>query len=892
MKFWSVFMFLFIHALSFGQTFETKTYEKSEEMIANPERGFYHHTEVNSSNYVNLNLSNLISYREDESIIQILRVFYLNDFLNKPISQDYLDNMHSDFNIVREAGLKVIVRFAYTKSSSKPYNDATPNTVRDHIHQLKEVFAQHKDVISVIQTGFVGAWGEWYYTDHFAGANPWIITDENWVDRADLVDNLLDVIPKDRMIQLRTPGYKMKIFDTEESIDISDAYNQTKISRVGHHNDCFVASSSDFGTYVNPELEKPYLENETTFLPMGGETCALAPPYSDCENAYSELQRFHWSYLNIDYNKIVLDTWKDQGCFDDVERNLGYRYVLQEATVKTEVHPEGKFELTFNLNNEGFANPYNPRGLEIVLQSISQPSKIYKLITDENPGLWPIQEDFEVTIEGGFSDNLEQGEYNVFLSFPDSSPSLKNDPNYSIRLANQDIWQVDEGWNKLELPITISTDFSSDSYTGDKYFVLINQPLDEVEGPNKLYYGGNPSGTILFWSKTTDFEFRSIQESSDGVDFSTISTITADHESYKLTSNFEDLYYRFILFNENEQVISNDIQVLNINDDDAINIVTDGLDQDWGDLIPTATASNADHDSYILRTYFSIDQVHFSLYGAPTNYKIYLDTDNDISTGYNTSILAGMDYLIDNQQLYEYDGSDWSLVSSEIIENVDNIIELNLDLALFENLNSNSLIPIVAYLNDDSVLLSLDATSPAKHVRNLPPDLPTNFEVTNSVPFPHERLEIHWEECVYCDGYILEKSDDGIDFEFLTDLDQDEEVFYHDFLPNGIHYYRILSYNSLGKSDFSDVESGVLGTTNTQLVEKVEDIDLWPNPTNGVVNMNVQYESLGIYDMLGRLVKEVTPKSNVINISELESGSYLFILELQDKTYKSIIIKE
>ena len=51
---------------------------------------------------------------------------------------------------------------------------------------------------------------------------------------------------------------------------------------IGHHNDCFLASDTDFGTYVDVTTEYPYLEQDTTYVSMGGETCALNPPRFVC----------------------------------------------------------------------------------------------------------------------------------------------------------------------------------------------------------------------------------------------------------------------------------------------------------------------------------------------------------------------------------------------------------------------------------------------------------------------------------------------------------------------------------------------------------------------------------------------------------------------------------
>jgi len=47
----------------------------------------------------------------------------------------------------------------------------------------------------------------------------------------------------------------------------------------------------------------------------------------------------HINYLNIDYNKKVLDRWKEQGCFDEIRRRIGYRFVLESAQLPQQVKP-------------------------------------------------------------------------------------------------------------------------------------------------------------------------------------------------------------------------------------------------------------------------------------------------------------------------------------------------------------------------------------------------------------------------------------------------------------------------------------------------------------------------------------------------------------------------
>lgn len=45
---------------------------------------------------------------------------------------------------------------------------------------------------------------------------------------------------------------------------------------VGIHNDCFLASSTDMGTYEDKSVEYPYLQEDTKYTVVGGQTCAVS----------------------------------------------------------------------------------------------------------------------------------------------------------------------------------------------------------------------------------------------------------------------------------------------------------------------------------------------------------------------------------------------------------------------------------------------------------------------------------------------------------------------------------------------------------------------------------------------------------------------------------------
>lgn len=285
----------------------TVTYRASDENIANPERGFYRHTETHyradGSGHTPLSAATLAGYRE-QGITQILRVFYLEKFASSDtLDAEYLKLVQADLDTAREAGVSVITRFAYAQGGdfpyTPPYGDAPLETVLAHIEQLKPVFHDYADVIPLVQQGFVGLWGEGYYTDHFAAdpANPGVVTEADWKKRSAVVQALLDAVPDERMVAARTMLSKQKFVGNADPLSAEQAWSGSDQARLGHHNDCFLASPDDFGTFLsNPiTLDQEYLEADTRYLAMGGETCAVNAPRSEWASASAEMERYHYS---------------------------------------------------------------------------------------------------------------------------------------------------------------------------------------------------------------------------------------------------------------------------------------------------------------------------------------------------------------------------------------------------------------------------------------------------------------------------------------------------------------------------------------------------------------------------------------------------------------------
>ena len=394
----------------------------------------------------------------------------MRDFVNSPISQAYLDKIREDFSHMRLAGIKGVIRFAYTSSMTKPYGDASPAQVNSHIEQLKPILIENSDVIFVLQAGFIGAWGEWYYTDYFATGSPDNVTDEDMQERKTLVYNLLDAIPKDRMIQLRYVGYKRQLFDSIP-VTAEEAYSGSPKSRISHHNDCFASSNNDVGSYHNIQYDKHYLEQDSKYTSIGGETCAWYEPRSNCDTSTYEMERFHWSFINIDYFGQTISNWKAGGCFAEMQKRLGYRYFLIDSRLQDSCRSGSSATVSFTLENFGYSNPMNPRALEVVIRN-KETGKLYYHPFDIDLRKYELNTSIDVSAEIGIPSFVPDGAYDVYLNLPDPRLTIKHNPEFSVRLANNGVWNESLGMNSLHHVLYVTNEASYHKpYTGNDYFI-------------------------------------------------------------------------------------------------------------------------------------------------------------------------------------------------------------------------------------------------------------------------------------------------------------------------------------------------------------------------------------------------------------------------------------
>jgi len=427
------------------------TYLESDSAFVNPERGFYSQQDFDASNLNNvLNVSSLKVQRNIGHSL-ILTMYYLDQFRDKPISNEFLSLIETNMKAIRESGCKCILRFAYSSSESNKPWDAPQDIVLQQIQQLTPYLIDYSDIIYVMQAGFVGVWGEWYYTSNF---NMSPMTQSDYAPRRAVLDALLLSLPKDRMICVRTPEYKIKCFNITytDTLTQATAYSQTDLARIACHNDCFLADGSDMGTFGST-LQMAYWQQESKYTAMGGETCQPSS-YSACSNALIQMQKYHWSYLNSGYNGSVLSDWRINGCMDEINKGLGYRFVLTEGKFTEKPTAGSDYVTKLIIKNVGFAAPFNPRNVEMIYASKTDSTDKYTIKLECDPRQWLAGGEYTINTKYTLPNEMKGKEYDVFLNLPDPRATLANRPEYSIHLANTNIWSKSTGYNKL-LTITV-----------------------------------------------------------------------------------------------------------------------------------------------------------------------------------------------------------------------------------------------------------------------------------------------------------------------------------------------------------------------------------------------------------------------------------------------------
>ena len=302
---------------------------------------------------------------------------------NQDLTEDALNVLQTTFDNIRANKGFVVVRICYD-----PWYNGRSNVTPDHewvlkhVKQLAPVLSKNTDVIVALEMGMHGAYGE-MHSD----------TNITYNRIAEATNLMLRSTPPELKILTRTGNYSAKVLgfddwgvdfhiDGEKFAEIAKAKGDT-MYRVGMFNDGYLGTQYDYGTWgadcktsICREEGVAWLEKYGINTPYGGEALTTAENYqviNTPEYLSYEGFRTHTSYLNIQWNNNLIDSWKKSlfnvKDFDyDFERvdsltgfkyindHLGYRFVLRESWVTDTVGEDGIFKAKVRIQNVGFGN--------------------------------------------------------------------------------------------------------------------------------------------------------------------------------------------------------------------------------------------------------------------------------------------------------------------------------------------------------------------------------------------------------------------------------------------------------------------------------------------------------------------------------------------------------
>ena len=436
---------------------KTVTYQLSNNEIANPERGLFTQYESNAKDYVALSyLRKLRS--EGKTLVQLM--YYLDDYRDKDLPGGFATKLEVDLDQVREAGMKAILRFAYTAKQDGA--DAPMHIIKRHLDQIKPTLHKQVGVIACVQAGFIGAWGEWYYSTNKLN-NP--------TAYRQLLDKWLEVLPVERCIQVRTPKYKQEYVGNATPLNDRTAFKNTAAARIAHHNDAFMTDETNMGTYEDIEKDKSYVAQDALYLPLGGETAE--PPknvkWASGEKAWNEIYNLHWSFLNDAYYKPLLKSWANGGWLDKIKKFLGYRIALTKVKFSEQNAPGSDLKLNLWFTNTGTACMYNARPACFILRA---ENGVDEYLANSNIELRAIQPNrpVEIHVQLKLPESLPVRKYKLFMWMPDADQKLQSMPEYAVRLANNTGWDGRTGYNDLDISINVAKDKNAKAGTSPFVF--------------------------------------------------------------------------------------------------------------------------------------------------------------------------------------------------------------------------------------------------------------------------------------------------------------------------------------------------------------------------------------------------------------------------------------
>ncbi|MBQ8297175.1 MAG: DUF4832 domain-containing protein [Ruminococcus sp.] len=410
------------------------------------------------------------------------------------LDEVFFTNLRATLDNCRRNGCTIALRFRYDDVGKLNPEPATYDKMLEHIYQIRDsgIFEDYKDIIAFVETGFVGSWGE-----HWGGKYC------SFEDKARLLDILLDVVPEEIPVTVRTPMTFVTWAGIEEE-QLGEYVSEpgSDASRVCLYNDGYMGSNSDLGTYHDRERDLKWVSRQAVTSYYGGEfsgNLEFTMQYDTYlpENAIPEMYQTHLSYINSNIYQLYKDytfgaeydvenvdnsAYYGETVFKFMRDHLGYRFVVRDSDLSAEVKQGGVLTLQADIENTGFANPLMEQKAEILLE---KDGNYIRTEVDVDTETWysrtTASPEFELKLPGG----LETGEWNVYFKLSTGNNTLGEMHVRSVQFANEGTWNSALGANYMgTFTVTASDD---DDKLRDGSFCQVNAVNEVTVSDGEMY---------------------------------------------------------------------------------------------------------------------------------------------------------------------------------------------------------------------------------------------------------------------------------------------------------------------------------------------------------------------------------------------------------------------
>lgn len=108
---------------------------------------------------------------------------------------------------------------------------------------------------------------------------------------------------------------------------------------------------------------------------------------------------------------------------------------------------------TLYIHNVGYTSPYNERPMQLIMRNKNGKEFVFAIDTDIRKLYKGLH---SLTVKIVTDALMNSGDYDLFLNLPDADQSLSNRFEYSIRFANENMWEGASGYNNLPERVTIT----------------------------------------------------------------------------------------------------------------------------------------------------------------------------------------------------------------------------------------------------------------------------------------------------------------------------------------------------------------------------------------------------------------------------------------------------